>query len=216
MHLFLGVGRTRCSMGKHCDIARDLGVFTAAKPRWAPTIAMRKKYTQPPKHQRKKSDVTMRTKRSRNEAKSTGGNGIMAFCGYLISMTCEQKSTGSFGARPRLGPRRRRMNQDDQRRCDAWGREKERMNRMNQDRGRGVLVPLATAEGRRPAWRASGENFPWFRAHSCPQTTTKTRLAHRAHGLVVGCSLFINHNKKQNKETPLALTGVGTREERAP
>ena len=54
------------------------------------------------------------------------------------------------------------MNQDDQRRCDAWGREKARMNRMNQACGRGVLVPFATAEESRPAWRARGEFFQNF------------------------------------------------------
>ena len=38
--------------------------------------------------------------------------------------------------------------------CEAWGREKAKMSRMSQARGRGVVVLLANAGGRRPAWRA--------------------------------------------------------------
>ena len=90
--------------------------------------------------------------------------------------------------------------------CEAWGREKARMNRMSQARGRGVVVLLANAEaeGRRPAWRACGENVPLVLS---PHAKKNAACASRR--LDVGCSLFVNHNKNQTKETPTRIGGGG-------
>ena len=133
---------------------------------------------------------------------------------FQVQTTLEPAAARAISRRTRFegeATRRRRMNKDDQRMCEAWGREKARMNRMSQVRGRGVVVLLANAEGRRPAWRACGEIFPLVLSPHAK----KTRLAHRGGLLsVVRCLLITT--KTRPRKPPLALAGVGTREERAP
>ena len=75
---------------------------------------------------------------------------------------------------------------------------------MSQARGRGVVVLLANAGVRRPAWRACGENFPLVLS---PHAKKNAACASRR--FVVGCWLFVNHNKNQTEETPTRIGGGG-------
>ena len=100
--------------------------------------------------------------------------------------------------------------------CEAWGREKKRMNRINQARGRGAAVPLS------PPPRAAGR--PGAPEAKFPLDFKPTGAAHRQKNAACASStrgllsvvrwLQITTKNNRQRKPPLAL--AGTREERTP